>query len=82
MAIRYIGKWGGSPDGDSPTLWMDDETGEYYMQGYEVASPAVRSELLATAGKDAVPAGETLIRWPADMAAFFQEVERAGGTDA
>ncbi|TDB86260.1 hypothetical protein E1264_18365 [Actinomadura sp. KC216] len=80
MAYRYIGKWAGSPHGDSPTLWQHEETGEYFMQGYRVDEALVRDELLPAAGKDAVPPGETLIRFPADMAEFFREAD--GGADA
>jgi hypothetical protein len=72
VTFRYIGKWADSPHGDSPTVWQDDETGEYVMQGYRVDEALVRDELLPAAGKDTVPEGETLIRFPADMAAFFQ----------
>lgn len=81
MAVRYIGKWSGSPDGDSPTLWVDEETGDYIMQGYRVDDPAVESELLAAAGRDHIPANETLIRFPTDMTDLFPEVN-GGGADA
>ena len=73
MTYRYIGKWAASPHGDSPTVWQDDETGEYVMQGYRVDEALVRDELLPAAGKTSVPEGETLIRFPADMAEFFRK---------
>ncbi|WP_433465682.1 hypothetical protein [Spirillospora sp. CA-128828] len=71
--IEYLGKWGGSPDGDSPTVWRSRSTGEYFMQGYAVDEALVREQLLPKAGKDAVPPGELVIRFPADMAEFFQD---------
>lgn len=76
MAIRYVGKWKDSPNGDSPTLWVDDETNLCYMQGYSVVDPSVRAELLAASGRDSVPAGETLISFHRDMADLFVEVRR------
>jgi hypothetical protein len=80
VAIRYIGKWGGSPDGESPTLWLDDETGDWFMQGYREEDPAVVAELLRTAGLGQIPQGEALIRFPHDMADLFLEAsgERDG----
>jgi hypothetical protein len=31
LRFRCLGKWGGSPDGDSPTLWVDEETGDFVV---------------------------------------------------
>lgn len=76
MAVRYIGKWHGSPNGESPTLWVDEEAGLCYMQGYRVEDPAVQADLLATAGRDHFPAHETLISYPIDMVDLFEEVTR------
>lgn len=72
LDIEYLGKTNDSPHGDSPTAWRDRTTGHFYVQGYVVDDPAVQEELLAASGKPNVPAGETLIRIPADMAQFFQ----------
>jgi hypothetical protein len=73
MRIRYIGKWSGSPDGDSPTIWMDEDTRDYYLQGYTVTDAEVRTRLLGKAGKDSVPSGEEIVRWPADMVALLMK---------
>jgi hypothetical protein len=79
MAIRYIGKWSGSPDGESPTLWLDDMTGDWLMQGYREEDPDVVAELLRTADRDHVPAHETLIRFPHEMVDLFLEVSGEPG---
>lgn len=72
LDIEYLGKTDDSPHGDSPTLWRDKATGDFFMQGYVVDEGIVREELLPASGKDAVPPGERVVRFPADMARFFQ----------
>jgi hypothetical protein len=81
MALRYLGKWSGSPDGDSPTLWVDDETGYYFMQGYKVDDQAVVNELLKASGRDDIPERETLITFPPDMVDLFPEVSSGEDPD-
>lgn len=76
MDIEYLGKTDKSPDGDSPTVWRDHDSGDYFMQGYAVDDRTVCEELLPRSGKPAVPAGELVIRFPADMARFFQDGDR------
>lgn len=73
VEIEYLGKTDKSPDGDSPTAWRDHVSGDFLVQGYAVDEALVREELLPAAGKAAVPAGELVIRIPADMARFFQD---------
>ncbi|MEV4095657.1 hypothetical protein [Streptosporangium saharense] len=76
MGIRYVGKWDASPDGESPTLWVDEEKRLVYMQGYRVEDPELEAELLAAAGRDRIPANETLIAFPDDMIDLFPGVRR------
>lgn len=81
MAIEYRGKWGGSPDGDSPTVWVDRERGLIYGQGWTVTDPEVIAELLQKAGKAHIPPEESIVSFPLDMAGYFQEDTGEAGSD-
>ena len=72
MALRFLGKDPDSPSGDSPSIWDDGDT--YVLQGWQVADPAVVTELLRTAGQHHIPPHETLIRFPKRMMPLFPEV--------
>jgi hypothetical protein len=61
MSLRFIAKDPDSPSGGSPTIYADDETGDYVLQGWVVSN----DEALSHIGP--VPEGETLIRFPARM---------------
>lgn len=72
MALTFLGKDPGSPDGDSPSLWDDGDS--YVMQGWRVTDSSEVTALLAAAGQDGIPAHETLIRFPKRMMDLFPEV--------
>ena len=72
MALRFLGKDPDSPQGGSPSLWDDGDT--YVLQGWRVSDAAVVAELLETAGRDHIPAHETLIRFPKRMMPLFREL--------
>lgn len=36
MALRMLGKDPNSPDGNSPTVYLDEETDRYLVQGFNV----------------------------------------------
>lgn len=67
MALRYIGKDPDSPNGDSPSVWVDDSDGSFVLQGWHLDKDA--------AGQlgHAVPAHEGVIRMPARMAPFLRK---------
>lgn len=44
MALRKLGQDPESPDGKSPTLYVDDEKGTYLVQGWKVIDEARRSQ--------------------------------------
>lgn len=70
MALRFIGI---DPDTDGshcPTVWLDDATGDYVLQGWRITDP----ETLAEIGE--IPDRETVIRFPGRMARFFVRAER------
>jgi hypothetical protein len=67
MALRLIGKDPDSPDGQSPTVWVDDVDGSIVIQGWKL------DENTAAEVGD-VPSHETLLRLPRRMAPFLREV--------
>ncbi|MFD8750186.1 hypothetical protein ACFV0O_04280 [Kitasatospora sp. NPDC059577] len=73
MALHMLGKDPNSPDGDSPTVYYDDETDNYLIQGWKVPDQARRSQLN-------LPDHEDVVEFPRRMMQFFPEVN--GGPDA
>jgi hypothetical protein len=71
MAPRFIGKDPDSPNGDSPSVW--DNGGDFVIQGWKVSDPCEVAELLRTAGQNAVPGHEALIKFPKRLMHFFAE---------
>jgi hypothetical protein len=67
MALHRLGKDPESPVNDSPTVYLDDETGHYVLQGWKVTDP----ERLAQMN---IPDHETVIEFPRRMMQFFPEV--------
>ena len=74
MALIRLGKDPESPNNGSPTVYLDDETGHYILQGWKVTDP----ERLAQMD---VPEHETVIEFPRRMMQFFPEVTGGDGTD-
>ncbi len=69
MSLRFIAKDPESKDGKCPSVWVDDNTGEIVVQGWN-APPSLVDECLA--GTPATD-GETIVRLPASMAAALRE---------
>ncbi|MQS12831.1 hypothetical protein F7Q99_11135 [Streptomyces kaniharaensis] len=67
MALHMLGKDPESPEGKSPTVYYDDATGNYLLQGWKVLD----SERLAQMD---IPEHETVIEFPRRMMQFFPEV--------
>jgi len=74
MALHMLGKDPNSPDGKSPTVYLDDATGNYVLQGWKITDPARLAEM-------DIPEHETVIEFPRRMMQFFPEVND-GGSDA
>lgn len=72
MALQFLGKDPNSPDGGSPTLWQDTETGDVVVQGWKITDESVALEI------GDIPDHETVVRIPARMLAFLPEVTRDG----
>ncbi|MEV0473318.1 hypothetical protein [Streptomyces prunicolor] len=72
MALHLLGKDPDSPEGKSPTVYYDDETDNYLVQGWKVLD-AGRLEQLD------LPEHETVVEIPKHMVRFFPEVKGGGG---
>lgn len=79
MALRFIAKDPESKTGASPTVWVDEATGDVLLQGWTV-DEAVQEECRKTGP---IPDSECLVRLPARLAGALREAadaaERAGG---
>ncbi|MEY9845218.1 hypothetical protein ABH940_002288 [Streptacidiphilus sp. BW17] len=67
MALHMLGKDPDSPNNGSPTVYFDDETGNYLLQGWKVTDPARRAQMN-------IPGHEDVIEFPKRMMQFFPEV--------
>jgi hypothetical protein len=68
MALRFLGKDPDSVDGQSPTLYYDDERDTYVFQSWKVTDP----DRLAVMD---IPENETVIEFPKRMMGFFPEAD-------
>ncbi|MFC8512527.1 hypothetical protein [Streptomyces sp. NPDC057257] len=75
MALIKLGQDPESPEGKSPTIYLDDEKGTYLVQGWKVLDEARRSQL-------DLPGHEDVIEIPQRMVQFFPEVMNGGGADS
>lgn len=73
MALHKLGKDPDSKNGGSPTVYLDDETDNYILQGWKVLDADRLAQL-------DIPDLETVIEFPKRMMQFFPEVK--GGGDA
>ncbi len=69
MALRMLGKDPNSPDGNSPTIYVDEETDRYLVQGYKVLDEERLKQLN-------LPAHEGAVEIPRYMVQFFLEADR------
>ncbi|MFI6324634.1 hypothetical protein ACIBG8_44410 [Nonomuraea sp. NPDC050556] len=70
MALQFLGKDPESPNGGSPTFWLDTDTGDILAQGYTAIAPATLAEI------GNIPAGEAIIRFPQRMIRFLPAVPK------
>jgi hypothetical protein len=70
-ALRFVGKDPDSPNNGSPTVWLDEENGDFVIQGWRLDP-----DTLAQVGD--VPSHEVAVRLPARMAPFLREVASGG----
>ncbi len=68
MTLRFVGKDPLTHVNGSPTVWLDETTGDYILQGWVITD----AQTLAEVGQ--VPPGELVMRFPRRMTSFFPEV--------
>ncbi|NIY69623.1 hypothetical protein [Streptomyces malaysiensis] len=69
MALRMLGKDPNSPNGNSPTVYVDEETDRYLVQGFKVLD----EERLAQMD---IPDHETVVEIPRYMVGYFLPSDR------
>ncbi|MCX4695944.1 hypothetical protein [Streptomyces sp. NBC_01408] len=75
MALRFVGIDPNSSDGESPTVWVDEENQELVLQGWK-PGPELEEECAATEIPGhgiGIPEGEAVIRIPARMVGMVRE---------
>ncbi|MER5867080.1 hypothetical protein [Kitasatospora sp. NPDC002040] len=74
MALHKLGKDPESPNGGSPTLYYDDRTDNYVIQGWKMLDQDRLAQM-------DIPGHETVIEFPRRMMQFFPEVNGVSGPD-
>ncbi|MER7044361.1 MULTISPECIES: hypothetical protein [Streptomyces] len=74
MALRKLGKDPESKKAGSPTVYLDDHSDNYLVQGWKVLD----EERLAQMD---IPPHETVVEIPRRMVQFFEEMKRGEAAD-
>lgn len=72
MALTFIGKDPGSEHGNSPTVWVDETTHDFVIQGW-------KPDEVTLAGCGTVPGHEAVIRVPSRMTELLRKACDAAG---
>jgi hypothetical protein len=78
MALQFLGIFPDSPDTDSPTIWLEKETGDLIIQSWtaDEATVGEAQRVGSVPGHSTeVPAHESMIRLPAVMRQFLSQPE-------
>lgn len=79
MRLRFLGISPSTEDVDSPTVWMDEATGDLLIQSYKATEDEVKAcqEIGSIPGHSTdVPDYETIVRLPKDMRQYLPPHER------
>lgn len=82
MRLRFLGIIPNTPVDDSPTIWLDDDTGDLLIQSYKATEAEVKAcqEIGSIPGHSTdVPDHETIIRLPAVMLKYIPRPEGSNG---
>ncbi|MFD7746263.1 hypothetical protein ACFV2V_11915 [Streptomyces sp. NPDC059698] len=87
MGLRFLGIDPDSPTDESPTIWLQEETGDLLIQSYRATEAEVESckEVGSIPGHSTdVPDHETIVRLPAAMLDFLpaRQEQDSGGKAA
>lgn len=78
MRLRFIGIDPGTNGGNCPSVWVDDETGDFLFQGWEVSDHVTLAEV---SDRSPIAGGERVVRLPARMRALIQEACGGGAAN-
>jgi hypothetical protein len=84
VRLRFLGIYPNTPDDGSPTIWLDEGTGDLVIQSYkaDAATLLACQEIGSVPGHSTdVPGHETVIRLPANMLQFLPRVGAEVGHD-
>ncbi|SDU15388.1 hypothetical protein SAMN04488563_0332 [Jiangella alkaliphila] len=80
MALKFLGIFPDTPTNDSPTIWLDDATGDLVIQSWtadeETVTEAQRVGSIPGHSTE-IPAHESMIRLPAVMRQYLPGPEGA-----
>ncbi|MCC2278980.1 hypothetical protein LKL35_26645 [Streptomyces sp. ET3-23] len=82
MRLRFLGIIPNTPVDDSPTIWLDEDTGDLLIQSYKATADEVKAcqKIGSVPGHSTdVPGHETIIRLPAVMLKFIPRPEGDDG---
>ena len=74
MKLRFLGIIPNTPDTDSPTIWLDEDSGDLLIQSYRATEEEVRAcqEIGSIPGHSTdVPNHEVIIRLPRIMRKYL-----------
>lgn len=75
MALRFLGIWPNTPDDGSPTIWLEDTTGDLIIQSWKADEATIREaqQVGSVPGHSTeIPTPETVIRLSANMLQFVR----------
>ncbi|MFC9930223.1 hypothetical protein [Streptomyces sp. NPDC127190] len=78
MTLRFLGIYPNTPNDGSPTIWVEEETGDLIIQSWKADAATVKQaqEVGSVPGHTTdVPEHETVIRLPANMLQFIPRSE-------
>lgn len=80
MSLRFLGIFPNTPTNDSPTIWLEEETGDLIIQSWtadeSTIAEAQRVGSIPGHSTD-IPAHESMIRLPAVMRQFLPGQDEA-----
>ncbi|MFE9061592.1 hypothetical protein [Streptomyces violaceusniger] len=75
-ALRFLGIYPNTPNDGSPTIWLDEDSGDLVIQSWKADDATLRQcqEVGSVPGHTTdVPDHETVIRLPANMRQFIPQ---------
>ncbi|MFD9795193.1 hypothetical protein ACFWXK_30055 [Streptomyces sp. NPDC059070] len=82
MKLRFLGIIPNTPVDDSPTIWLDEDSGDLLIQSYRATEEEVKGcqEVGSIPGHSTdVPDHETIIRLPGVMLKYIPRPEEGNG---